>query len=565
MRNYQKKKIQNFINTLYEAHDEIKKSMEMDAVTQAMGLLAQCQEAAIKIGTLIEETVGEGFTTIELLEQYCELLFQIHEDLDQMQNVSVGKAHKTLRRQLIRIENSVKNDIPVRLEAVFLPYKASMWDSLESVWQAAEEDKNCDAYVIPIPYYDRNPDGSLGEMHYEGEQFPEYVPITHYEEYNLEDRRPDMIYIHNPYDGQNFVTSVHPAFYSEQLKQYTDCLVYIEYGLPLWMWDNSAAVERQKIKKDGVILPAHLHCHHYIAYSKEISEYFKTLFSCYPELQKNANLTPKRINEIFVPLGSPKFDKVLRDKRENYILPQEWARITAGKKIILYNCSLGELLATNPAQTGENSYFQKVRSITDVFRDREDAVIWWRPHPLFETTLLSMRPSLLEEYREIVNDFQTSHLGIFDDSQNLHRAIACSDAMISDESSLLFLYTATGKPFFIPSITKARPNPVHDTGEDFQAPLERRLEHMRAAKGANVGNWNTCIWWHNFLEEDLLTNTHFDHFTERFLDYVVHRENYPQAEEYERLQIQMFRDFVANTDGTAGSSIYQFVKEKTEV
>ena len=39
-------------------------------------------------------------------------------------------------------------------------------------------------------------------------------------EYDIEKRRPDVIYIHNPYDKGNFVTSVHPAFYSDELKKY---------------------------------------------------------------------------------------------------------------------------------------------------------------------------------------------------------------------------------------------------------------------------------------------------------------------------------------------------------
>jgi hypothetical protein len=66
------------------------------------------------------------------------------------------------------IRNSINSDIPVKLETVFLPYKASMWDSLESVWRKADADPSCDAYVIPIPYFDRNPDGSAKEEHYEG-------------------------------------------------------------------------------------------------------------------------------------------------------------------------------------------------------------------------------------------------------------------------------------------------------------------------------------------------------------------------------------------------------------
>lgn len=62
-------------------------------------------------------------------------------------------------------------------------------------------------------------------------------PVMWYGNYDFEKRRPDMIYIHNPYDKYNYVTSVHPDFYSENLKRYTDvpeltrelCLELIEY------------------------------------------------------------------------------------------------------------------------------------------------------------------------------------------------------------------------------------------------------------------------------------------------------------------------------------------------
>ena len=79
----------------------------------------------------------------------------------------------------------------------------------------------CDAYVIPIPYFDKNPDGSFREMHYEGDQYPDYVPITKYDEFNFERHHPDTIFIHNPYDDLNLVTSVHPYFFSDKLKKYT--------------------------------------------------------------------------------------------------------------------------------------------------------------------------------------------------------------------------------------------------------------------------------------------------------------------------------------------------------
>ncbi len=92
-------------------------------------------------------------------------------------NINENKIYKTLRKQLIRIENSVNNDIRIKKEVVFFPYKAAMWDSLESVYLAAKEDPDCDAYCVPIPYYELNSDHSFGKIHYEGREYPKILRL----------------------------------------------------------------------------------------------------------------------------------------------------------------------------------------------------------------------------------------------------------------------------------------------------------------------------------------------------------------------------------------------------
>ena len=229
MRKAQKQQAEELVRQMEEAHDQIKKFIEQGSIPSALELLEECQNGGITVGTLIENTEGEGHPTVLLLEEYCEVAYQIHEELIQNKNVNTNKIYKLLRQKLIKAANSLKNNITVKKEAVFLPYKASMWDSLESVWKAADEDAYCDAYVIPIPYYDKNPDGSFREMHYEADQYPDYVPITRYDEFDFAKHRPDMIYIHNGYDNWNLVTSVHPDFFSGNLKKYTEKLIYIPY------------------------------------------------------------------------------------------------------------------------------------------------------------------------------------------------------------------------------------------------------------------------------------------------------------------------------------------------
>lgn len=236
MRKAQKQEILNLIDSMHQIHEEIKKALEQNNLMLAQDMISGIQESAISLGETIEKSEGEGHRTVSYIEAYCELLFLVFEDINK-NDLHVNKTHKALRKQLIKIENSVKNDIIVRKEVVFFPYKASMWDSLESIYLAAREDPDCDVYCVPIPYYTLNPDRSFGKMHYEGNvcpdgtpmEYPEDIEITDWQEYNFEERKPDVIYIHNPYDNCNLVTSVHPRYYSINLKKNTDCLVYVPY------------------------------------------------------------------------------------------------------------------------------------------------------------------------------------------------------------------------------------------------------------------------------------------------------------------------------------------------
>ena len=165
MRSAQKQEVLELIESLHKAHEEIKEALSQKKQALAQNMIAECQEFAYSLGENIERLECQGHVTVSYVEAYCETLFHIHEEVSGNQ-YNENKIYKVLKKQLLKVENSAKNDITVRKEAVFLPYKASMWDSLESVWKAADEDENCDAYVIPIPYYDKNPDGSFREMHY---------------------------------------------------------------------------------------------------------------------------------------------------------------------------------------------------------------------------------------------------------------------------------------------------------------------------------------------------------------------------------------------------------------
>lgn len=428
MRKYQQKKILELIKTLFEVTDEIKKFFshrDFLAITQ---LLADCQEFVDRIHSFVLGVSDENAKTVLLLEKLYEDLYTY--------SIEISDAHPTnafikrLRKSIIDIEDNVKIEfVPNTIEVVFFPYKVSMWDSLESIWLAAKEDPNCDAYVVPIPYYEKDSRGTFGVMHYEADLYPDYVPIANWQDYDVSERRPDIVFIHNPYDNNNHVTSVHPDFYSSRLKDLTDLLVYVPYF-----------VQNSMIKKEFCLTPACLNANKVIVGSeKERSIYVKHF--------KNAfGAQFGKPEEKFLALGSPKLDKI--NGLGEYELLPAWKYLIKNddgeqKKIFLYNTSVSTMLLYN------EQYLKKLRSVFAEFKHRNDALLWWRPHPLSMSTYQTLRPELAEEYVEIVDEFKNAGFGIYDDTSELHRAIACSDAYYGDGSSLVEMYKMTKKPIMI--------------------------------------------------------------------------------------------------------------------
>ena len=446
MRKTQKKEAEDFIGILSRAHGAVKKAIKSDKNDIAMDILVQCQDGAIKLGDLLENAEGEECPIISMLEEYCEIIYQIYENvrLTQSRGSGTKRLLESLNRILLQIKHGVE-EMKARTEAVFLPYNASMWDSLESVWKAAEEDPDCDAYVIPIPYYDKNPDGSFREVHYEADLFPDYVLITGYNDYNFADRRPDMIFIHNPYDDYNHVTSVHPFFYSKNLKQYTDKLVYIPYYV-LAEPDPENEVTVGGIKPFCTV-PGVFYADKVIVQSEAMRQvYIKALISETGEESRSV------WEEKILGLGSPKMDKVADTRKENVQVPEEWLKIIekpdrSWKKIIFYNNSVTALLQH------EDKMLEKMKYVFRTFREnQEEVALLWRPHPLIRATIESMRPELWEKYRKLVEQYRAEGWGIYDDTPDMDRAVAISDGYYGDASSIVQLCQEAGKPVMIQDV-----------------------------------------------------------------------------------------------------------------
>ncbi len=416
MRKAQKQEVLDCVGSLHQAHEEIREAIYKNEYGLVQNMLSECQEFAAALGESIERAEGKGHITVSQVEAYCETLFRVFEEIDNQQ-ISKNRICRILRKQLLCVENSIKNDISIKKEIVFFPYKAAMWDSLESVYLAAKEDPDCDVYCVPIPYFTLNSDHSFGQMHYEGGEYPQNIEITDWNSYHFEERKPDVIYIHNPYDDWNLVTSVHPRYYSANLKKYTDTLVYIPY------YSTSGGMnEAQKL------CSAYLYADYIVIQAPKFREYF------------DESIPDKK----FLPFGSPKFDRIIKKCQNPPDPPAEWAEKMKEKRVYFYNTSISGMLANT------QNFLSKMYYVFQCFEGREDVCLLWRPHPLLESTFDSMRPQYRSIYDALKRMFLDNGLGILDTSSDMADAIALSDAYIGDAgTSVTSLFGIVGKPLFI--------------------------------------------------------------------------------------------------------------------
>ncbi len=405
----------NLITTIREAITELTKSEK----NVSLQILADCQDGIFAIHDLLQNSGNENSMLSQKLEELIKLIYDIYEnllktDILQTSDVVVNK----LSNKVEEINELISYRIQGKsYEIVFLPYKASMWDCFDSIYKEVVQDPKYNVVVLPVPYYTLDSNGNKIELVYEGNQLPEYVEITDYQEYDIKGNNPDAIFIHNPYDGFNKVTRMLEKYYSGELRKYTEYLVYIPY----FVSDGNRGGDYL------YSLPAIKNSWKTIVQSKEV---------------RNAYLRYANPDKV-VAIGSPKFDMVMSNNM-SISMQESWKEKIEGKKVYLYNTNLSSILDESI------SLIDRIEKVIDVFRKNKESVLLWRPHPLNMETARTFHSMYFDKYISLVNEFRLMENGIYDDTSDIARAIILSDAYIGDEaSSVVPVYKATQKPMLL--------------------------------------------------------------------------------------------------------------------
>lgn len=415
----------DLLATVREAIDYTRKNVEY-----VSKYISECIEALNAIKIYLNENAPECNTvsiddTIRIMNKAVE---------------SEGNALSGLLEQIdksiVKIKENILSQVKVRWKALFLPYKASMWTSLESIWLEAMADPNCDAKVVVIPYNDLGIYEEREKFNYEGDKFPDYVPIIHYNDYDIAKEQPEMIFIHNPYDDFNSVTRVPEKYYSVNLKPYTKCLVYSPYFTIGRYYPGKGDFQYTMpgvYNADKIIVQ---------------SEYVKKIFEEF-----------NHPSDKLLAVGSPKVDAIINMNKKSAEIPIEWREKISGKKIFLLNTHLYYFVRYN------EKAIKNHKEILDTFLRRKDCALIWRPHPLMKTMLRNKYDNYIDFIERMEYAIENSDNCVIDTTGNYSIAFRCSDALISTYSSLVNEYMITGKPVLIfqrrPAQTDAELFPVN--------------------------------------------------------------------------------------------------------
>lgn len=486
MRLLLKQNIMKMLDLMKHVQRTVSQQWESGDEAQLFEWLTQLQEAAMEIGEAVEAQEEPHEALISCLEKYCESLYQLSQAAGDESNADclIADCDEKLAEICRYVEQT-----DVQIKIAFFPYKYSMWDSLESIWKAASKDERCECQVVPVPYYNKGTDGKLEELHYEGESFEKDIPILDYRNYNIEAENPDIVYIHNPYDEYNKVTCVHPVFFMENLKKRGAVMVYVPYYVARCCRKYEDLGSKYRTK--GAVL----------------SDYI--VLQC--DKLKTAYEYSGIDSEKLIVAGSPKIDKICKLKERNQKGKSEWKSIVEDRKVFLFCSSISDML------TDDNWIHCTNQVIDCVLADKSQALIW-RPHPLLLQTLKTLKKDYVQEYLKICEKVQEAENGVIDESGDFGDAMAASDGMISDCSSLILQYTFLEKPILI-----LRGDSKERNGEVF------------------------CDYFSNYFVDE---GTTIDDFVEMVKE---------GRDEKKEERIRLAKASVANSDGTCGEKAHEMV------
>lgn len=116
------------------------------------------------------------------------------------------------------------------------------------------------------------------------------------------------------------------------------------------------------------------------------------------------------------------------------------------KKLLLYYIAVDKIMLHSA------HVVDKMKRTLEIFQKQSDVVIWWMPSMAVDDLAIALNdfiPETLEGYKEMVKEYISQNVGIYDESGDILRALNMSDAYYGDEGFLVTMFIKMNKPVMI--------------------------------------------------------------------------------------------------------------------
>lgn len=321
------------------------------------------------------------------------------------------------RRGLIG-EGAVGGDpLRSRRRVVFLAQHPPMWTNTESVYRAFASDPEWETMIVALPYmiptFRGRHDHSQDVFRFLEERG---LPFKRWDEIELERDFAEVTFVENPYDYTR-----PQGWKIPDLVRACARLAYVPYGVEIGGGTTNAEYQ----------------------YNQPLQQFAWAIFAR-SERQKAlfAQNCLTGAAHVFV-TGHPRMDAIrdLESARDPII-----ESFVDGRRAVVWNPHLDVRLNGQPFGAGYSTFLRWRDFILDEFEQRQDLALILRPHPQLFSQLAEhgvwseqQIDAYLERCEKLGNvtiDRRPSYLPAF----------AAASAMISDASSFLLEFPATGKP-----------------------------------------------------------------------------------------------------------------------
>ena len=224
---------------------QLKELINNREYNDVLSLMPEVQQFLVDYTTLVENVKGENrSSTLELVnavQNYCDVLYEMYLELNHTGEENIieiapdvlqGMSEK-LAVAFDKVVDMINSNVINRKEILFLTVGAKEWKSFDPIYRMYMDKTDHDVYVVPVPMFFKDIYGRVNVSEedmrnaIDYDVYPDNIELTDWIGYSVELHRPDVIYIQNPYDGENPCLTIPAQFYAKNIRQYTEKLIYV--------------------------------------------------------------------------------------------------------------------------------------------------------------------------------------------------------------------------------------------------------------------------------------------------------------------------------------------------